>query len=279
MRHLSAERLAALADEHPTPEETAHLAVCGACAQGRDAHQRLVAGAALERDRGAAPLSDWGVISARLRAEGIIRTPDDTVTPTDAPVPVLSFARGASAVEATSSAVEATPIVRHRRIMPAWAMRAAAGLALVAGGALAGRTSATMGSVMNGSGDAGTAVDSGTAAGIMNVSNLPTASLFKSTDEAQRALVAAERTYQAAMQYLAAHDTTMSVRGGDDPTAVYRARLAALDEAVAATRNALSTAPYDPVINRYYLSSVSAREATLRQLDEALPVSEQLTRF
>lgn len=288
MRHLSAERLAALADEHPTPEEAAHLAQCAACAQGRDAHRRLIAGAALERERTVAPLSDWNAISARLRAEGIIRTPDESVTPTDVVgtgVPVLPFGRGAVPGEPAAAAAAAraidistAPVVRRRRMMPSWAMRAAAGLALVAGGALAGRASVTGVAGMSGvRPDSGSVVvDSATTGDAQLVSNR--GSQFQSVEDAQATLLMAERTYQAAMQYLAQHDTTMNVRGSD-PTAVYRARLAALDEAVAATRNALSTAPYDPVINRYYLSSVSAREATLRQLDEALPVSEQLTRF
>ena len=68
MRHLSAERLAAVADEPTTPEEAAHLAQCAQCTQGRDAHRRLVAGAALERGRTTTPLSSWGAISAQLRA-------------------------------------------------------------------------------------------------------------------------------------------------------------------------------------------------------------------
>ena len=33
MLHLDADRLAALADEPPTPEEREHLAACAACAR------------------------------------------------------------------------------------------------------------------------------------------------------------------------------------------------------------------------------------------------------
>jgi len=42
---------------------------------------------------------------------------------------------------------------------------------------------------------------------------------------------------------------------------------------------ALNDAPYDPVINGYYLTTVGQREATLRQLNTALPVGMRLTSY
>jgi hypothetical protein len=48
---------------------------------------------------------------------------------------------------------------------------------------------------------------------------------------------------------------------------------------VTATRKALSLSPTNPALNDYYLTSVSARETTLRQIDDALPVTERVTRF
>ena len=46
-----------------------------------------------------------------------------------------------------------------------------------------------------------------------------------------------------------------------------RARLAALDQANQVMGAALSEAPYDPVINGYYLTTLGQREATLQQLN------------
>jgi hypothetical protein len=298
MRHLSAERLAAVADEHPTPDEAAHLAQCGQCMQGRDAHRRLIAGAALERDRTTAPLSSWGAISAQLRAEGIIRTPDTSAsapTSSDA-APVIPFARTSSddvavapgpvAIDAAATAREAaTPVTvtpLRRRAMPAWAMRAAAALVLVAGGVLAGRLSKPDGATPR-------VAQNETTPKLVGPSTPPTGIIapvsveqspvyFASTDEARAAMLQAERVYRDAMNYLAKNDSTLRPPIAD-PVEAYRTRLAALDDAVTETRKALKLAPDDPVINNYYLTSVNARETTLRQIDDALPVNERVTRF
>jgi hypothetical protein len=284
MRHLSAERLAAVADEHPTPEEAAHLAQCAPCAADRDAHRRLIAGAALARDRTVAPRADWGAISARLRAEGIIRAPDEsdvTAAPAVAPAPaVLPFSR-ATATLAPAAAMPATVMPpTRRRAMPVWAMRVAAGLALVAGGALAGRVSAPGGEVAMTS-TAAPATDSGPVRlpdGTVSQVAQTREFRFASTDEARRAMLNAEKTYREALRYLAEHDTTLVPPVGN-PVEAYRERLAALDQAVEASRRALSVAPTSQQINDIYLASVSAREATLRQIDDALPVDTRVTRF
>ena len=57
------------------------------------------------------------------------------------------------------------------------------------------------------------------------------------------------------------------------------ARLAALDEVAQATAAGLQEVPNDPVLNQYYLSTVGARNATLRQLKGALPVGFRLERY
>jgi hypothetical protein len=59
----------------------------------------------------------------------------------------------------------------------------------------------------------------------------------------------------------------------------YRTRLAALDNVMTEMRSALHEAPQDPVINQYYLATVGAREATLRQLGTTLPAGARLNRF
>ena len=82
--------------------------------------------------------------------------------------------------------------------------------------------------------------------------------------------------YERAAAFLAASDTGAHVV--TDPT-IYRDRLAALDEMAAASKTALRTAPDDPLLNQYYLSAVSAREATLQQLGNALPQGVTVVRY
>lgn len=55
-----------------------------------------------------------------------------------------------------------------------------------------------------------------------------------------------------------------------------RTRLTALDRVEETIRAAMHTAPYDPVINGYYLTTMGQREATLRQLNATLPASVRI---
>ena len=59
----------------------------------------------------------------------------------------------------------------------------------------------------------------------------------------------------------------------------YRARLAALDEIAATARAALYRAPQDPMLNQYYLTTLGAREATLREIGATMPDSRRLERY
>jgi hypothetical protein len=72
----------------------------------------------------------------------------------------------------------------------------------------------------------------------------------------------------AESRYLAALDQYNELRGpaassGAEPWA---ARLAALESIVASTRAALAEAPYDPVINGYYINATAQRNAMFRQV-------------
>jgi hypothetical protein len=78
------------------------------------------------------------------------------------------------------------------------------------------------------------------------------------------------------MMYLAGQDTV--ARTADDPE-IYRARLAALDEMAGVALDAVQQAPQDPLMSRYYLTTLGARDATLRQLGEKLPENVQLVGF
>jgi hypothetical protein len=198
---------------------------------------------ARERERGAPPLTDWDSLSVRLCAEGLIREP-----------------------------------VISRFTSKRW-MQIAAGLTLVVGGAAAGRMSAgapllparTAASASQPAPQPATALAtpvSNTTAG---------AAEFKTAEEAWDALNRAGEEYQRASLYLSAMNTTVPLP--DNPSQ-YRTRLAALDNVMAEIRGALKEAPQDPVINQYYLQTVGAREATLRQLGTTLrPAGVKLNRF
>jgi hypothetical protein len=145
---------------------------------------------------------------------------------------------------------------RAQRVRRPW-LQVAAAVLLIAGGLMAGRYSAG-GSVFPG-----------------DVAPQQTASLdsvprFESVDDARVAQAQAQAIYQTATAFLAAQDT--SANAVDSPSSM-RARLAALDRAREVMGEALNDAPYDPVINGYYLNTLGQREATIRQLNTVLPAS------
>ncbi len=239
MSHLPAERLAALADESPTADEAAHLAGCGRCAAEVAAQQRLLSLAVAERHRPVEALTSWGALSAGLRRESLL--------PAAGVVPL--------------------PTGRGRRLLHAPALRAAAAVLLVLGGMMAGRASAGAPPLPLAAADR--AQDASPGAFLTSVADEPAPAIASNT-EALAVLVRAERDYKAAAAYLAAVDP--SPAGAVEPAAL-RMRLAALDEVGAVTRAALDAAPHDPVINQYYLATLGARAATLRQLGLAAPGS------
>ncbi len=79
MSHLSPERLAALVDDTPTPIEAAHVTTCDACTAELSAHRRLSRLAVEARAIPVAPVSQFGALLPRMRAEGIVETPDRAV--------------------------------------------------------------------------------------------------------------------------------------------------------------------------------------------------------
>jgi hypothetical protein len=230
MLHLSTDRLAALGDERPTAAEAAHLSTCDECARERDAYTTLVAMAHAERAPLGLPLTRWDAIAAALDAD--------------------------------VTALDAAP--RHLRRVPSWPLRAAAGLLLMAGGAVIGRASAGAGFLP--------ATDTGFA----TVSSSPAVSPFASVDEARAAQRRSEQLYQQAVTYLAQFDSTAT---DDGSPLAYKSRLAALDRVISVASEAMREAPHDPVINGYYLTTLNQREATIRQLNTALPASRRLNSF
>ena len=243
MLHLPTERLAELGDNSspPTPEEVAHLAACQVCACERSAYQSLVAMAFAEREPFGLPLTRWDALAAELSQD------------VDAP------------------AVSIVPARRSHR----WMLQIAAGLLLVAGGVLLGRVSAGTRALPDNPSARTASVPSSNPAQ-PNVSLGTDATIFASADEALAAQQRSELLYQQAAAFLARVDTTGA--GSGSPVA-YRSRLVALDRVISTTREALREAPHDPVINGYYLTTLGQREATLRQLNTALPASLRVNSF
>lgn len=233
MLHLPAERLAALSDEPPTPDEEAHLASCDACARERHAYDALRTLASAERDAFGLPLTRWESIAAALAS-----TPP-----------------GVDQVVA-------------RRRSARWMLQAAAALLLVAGGAMLGRRSVGADYL-----PAPTVALTGSETFPTSRGN-PDSVFFGTVEEARAAQQHSELMYQQATAYLAKFDSTSA----GTPVA-YRSRLAALDRVLSTTREALRSAPHDPVINGYYLTTLGQREAALRQLSTVLPASLRVNSF
>jgi len=260
MLHLSSERLAELADGEPTIAEAEHLAACAICATERSAHQRLLTLAGDERDRIAPPLTNWASLSARLRELEIIVTPSDATV--DAPMNVVPLVK---------------PRPRRRALLAG--LRVAAGIVFALGFGALGRMSANAPATPS-TGEMRAFAErlAGTGAAV-----LPTipglnddSSPFGTVEDALASLEDAQRQYDRAVAFIAAHDSTQhSPEAGE----VFRARLAALDEMAETSRQALSVAPADPVLNQYYMSTLGAREVTLRQLGSVLTPGKRITRF
>ncbi len=243
MSHLSIDRLAAIADETPTPDEATHLAGCWDCRAEVAAYRRLARMSAMAPVPNE-PLTAWSQLGPQLRAAGLI---------VDA-----SPAAGRSAAADDPQVIA---LDRRKPKLQVWAMRVAAGLALVVGGGALGRA---------------TAPENPGFDPTSLVAAAPVAS-YGSPDEAVRALTVAQQQYQSAAAFLASQDTTSRFIGLNRET--YQARLAALDEIAALTRAALYRAPQDPMLNQYYLTTLGAREATLRELGATMPDSRRLERY
>lgn len=153
-----------------------------------------------------------------------------------------------------------------RHVRRPW-LQAAAAVLLIAGGVMAGRRSA--GASLFPAGET-------TVAQVPVSATVDSAPSFKSLAEARAAQARSQLVYQSATAFLAQSDT--SNRASDSPASM-RTRLAALDRTRQVLGAALNDAPYDPVINGYYLTTLGQREATLRQLNTVAPASMRLTSY
>jgi hypothetical protein len=142
-------------------------------------------------------------------------------------------------------------------------LQAAAAAMLVVGGAVGGRMSVRLSAPGV----------SGSSVGLAQIDSAPR---FRTLDEARSAQTQSQVLYQNATAYLAQHDTTGHVI--ESPASMLT-RLAALDRTREVLNQALNEAPYDPVINGYYLSMVGQRDATLRMINTAAPASMRLMSY
>jgi len=291
MPHLSPERIAALVDEPVTDGEREHLEQCARCRADFVAVRRIVSAAAAERDQPIAPLVPWQQIATALRAEGVLAGDAWASRP---PVPSSSSVPSSSvrAIESAPSVValrhEApVAVLATRTRSPRWARMAglaAAAALLVTFGMAGGRMMAPVGA-----GDGAMAVGQADAlpsvAPVQRVAPVVSTmavTQFRTPEDARATLRAAEEVYSGALLWLAAHDSALAPRqsGGSAAAAMtYRQRLEVLDASMATARRALSEAPDDPVMNRYYLATLGAREVTLRRLTTVLPASQQVLEY
>jgi len=187
-------------------------------------------------------------------------------------IPLTRFESIASALAAEQVVARPAPRPVDQRARPRtflrMPIRAAAGFLLLAGGVMAGRVSVGASPVP--------LVRNRVASVAPSAASRTDAASFASIEEARNAQVHSEALYQQAAAYLAEHDTTGI---GDGSPVAYRSRLAALDQVISTTREAMRQAPHDPVINGYYLTTLGQREATLRQLNTVLPASLRANSF
>jgi hypothetical protein len=242
MLHLTTDRLAELGDVPASTSEAEHLMTCAVCAAEQDAFVALVGMAQADRGALGIPLTRWESIAGELAA--------------DAPA-AMPFQLERSGTPRTPRTVR-------------WPLQIAAGLLLCAGGAMLGRASAGANLLPAPTSAAPSALATAAASRILGDSGS-----FASVDEARAAQERSELMYEQAAAFLAQHDTNAAT---GSPVA-YRSRLAALDRVISTTREALREAPHDPVINDYYLTTIGQREATIRQLNTALPASLRLNSF
>jgi hypothetical protein len=253
--HLPPERLAALADETPSPAEARHLASCPLCTEEVETYQALLALTRGERDRLDEPLLDWAALSNALAREHLLEGP---AAPASRPV---RAAHG-----------------RWPRLGP-WGQAAAAAVLLAAGLTVGRLTAAHQ---PQSSPDIATNGPQGLATLARNEANIaPRQRLisdsvaFNSRGEALDALAQAETRYRHAVAYLMQSDSGALSEGADG----FRTRLAALDQIERATQAALAAAPNDPVLNQWYISTIGARQATIRQLGQVQPAEQNPHRY
>lgn len=267
MQHLSPERIAALVDEPATHDERTHFEQCARCRADFVAVRRIVAAAASERDRPIAPLMSWQQLSSALRDEGVLMPQRSAVM--SMPADVRPIASAPSLTTVASG--------RGFRSWQRVAGMAAAAALLITVGVAGGRMT-----MRDARATSETAPEIAVVPSASPTAPMTLAAQFRTPDDARATLHSAEEVYSGALLWLAAHDSALAPRqagGAQAAASDYRQRLEVLDAAMATARRALYEAPDDPVMNRYYLATLGAREVTLRRLTTVLPASQQVLEY
>jgi len=208
-----------------------------------------------ERTRIVAPLTEWHNLSLSLRQEGLIRDAASACPQPERPYRSEPEPREGSWLRTTGR----------------WTMRIAASAVLVGAGVVAGRgmtfgqdlISQLQSAMSDSTGSHGTSIQMG-------------GKPYASQAAARKVLLRAQTDYERAAAYLAARDSGPRIAGDPD---TYRDRLAGLDDLTNASLSALKDAPQDALLNQFYLSAAAAREGTIQQLGNALPVGATMVRF
>jgi hypothetical protein len=250
--HLPPERLAALADESPSAVEAHHLVSCPICAEEVAAYQALLTLTRGERDRLGEPLTNWAALSAALAEDEIL----DAGTPLQAP------ARRRARLSMLKPLTQAA----------AAALILASGVAI---GRLTVRSMPLQGSFASRTGQKSAISEASQASNTTSARLISDTMTFVSRGQALDALEQAEARYRHAVAYLMESDSSALTEGPEG----YRTRLAALEQVERTTRAALVAAPDDPVLNQWYISTVGAQQATVRQLVQARPLSKSPHRY
>lgn len=208
---------------------------------------------ARERERGAPPLTEWGTLAERLRTEGLIR--DEAPTRRFA---ARYWRQAAAAVLVAGGGIAAGRVSAGASLMPSSTVQTASQPSV------SYTPSSAPGSYSSVRPDASSALASSSG------------QEFRTPEDAWAVLNRAGEEYQRASAYLSASNVDVPM---PQSPAIYRTRLATLDNVMSDMRDALREAPQDPVINQYYLATVGAREATLRQLGTTLPAGARLNQF
>lgn len=252
MPHLSLEALARLLDEPPTNAESRHLECCAHCREELEALHADQAALGELPDLLPPPPGAWAALEERLREEGLV----GTGTRTKASQPGARFLRlAASLALFLCGGISGFLLRGDTEQVP---------------GEIAARTEATSGITPIGSSLGGnsslSATPSGTprpggptlGGGLLTSASNRTATI-RDAAAAARALQEAELAYRAALDRYAEFSS-------EDQGANPMMRLAALENIVITTRDALAAAPADPLINGYHMAALAQRDATVRQI-------------
>jgi hypothetical protein len=252
MPHLTLESIARLVDEPASAEEAAHLEACAACrSEVEDMRGDAAALAALPPLD--PPAGDWDTIEARLRREGLIRSPA---------VRAFSWRSGLLRLAAAI-------VIFLLGTMSGVAWVRAEGAPMVAAAdderplnlRPAGDPSPVWQSEPATQPEAGRprSPDPDVRPEVQLASSLISARQPRNAEEAALLTREVEALYYEMLSRLA--ETAPVAESGDPLT-----RLAVLEGITTITGTALGQAPADPILNGYHLAALAQREATLKQI-------------